>query len=98
LLTASQDTRESEKRALTLADLDSAYEKWLRSHHCTIAQDKSLPLLDPFTGQVFQGNRANVPFKIDFDPVKITEPRDTRVKFSQESSKPLESFEDAAKS
>lgn len=94
----SQDTRESEKRALTLADLDSAYEKWLSLHDGTVAQGKSLALLDPFTGQVFQGNRAIVQFKIAFDSVKITEPRDTRVTFSRESSKPLEEFEDATKS
>lgn len=98
LLTDTQDTRLSVERTLTLADLDSAYESYLRSHNLTFSQDKSLKLLDPFTGQVFLGEREKVQFKIDFNPVKITEPRDIRVKEKRKSSKPLEEFEDAAKS
>jgi regulator of extracellular matrix RemA (YlzA/DUF370 family) len=98
LLTSSEDSSLSSTEPLTLADSDSVYKKWLRSHSCSVAQEETLRLLDPFTGEEVKSNHATLEFKIDFQTVKVTEPKDSCVKKSEPSPKQLEEFEDALKS
>lgn len=96
LLTVTQDNLSGTERTLSLADLDSAHEKWLGSHGLTVTPAIRLEMLDPFTGTLFQGNRENVQFAIGFDPVKITEPRDNLPASKRLSEPTLEEFKSVA--
>jgi hypothetical protein len=79
----------SEKATFSLAELETAYEEWLKTHNCTLAQNppSSIPLTDPTTGQIISCNPANVVFKLgDICKTKI-------VVEKQSATKIQESFE-----
>jgi hypothetical protein len=57
---------------LTLADLQSEYENWLRTHRLTVRQDK-LKLIDPLSGCEIKANDQTLEFAIKFNPVTLKE-------------------------
>lgn len=98
LLTASSDRWENQNQQLTLADLRSEFDEWVKRHSCALPQNLTLRLLDPFSGEEVSVNDADIKFGLNFNTVKIKESDEGCFPKSQQSSSIARKLDDVLKS
>ena len=69
-----------ENRNIALSDLQKAYRKWLEREALSLDQEKSLLLINPFSGEPLSSLKTqNVVFKVEIKPPLVKEKQEVSV-------------------